>query len=284
MKLKATGMLVGLALLGSLPTAPAHADTALCKAGSIISNQTVDCEGAYISGGWCEGDDDGQAAVIILRNATIKNAKFAQGKAGKGIWCESGTCNVENVTFDEVCEDAVSTRKDGVTLNVKGSTFNNTMSNAFAYGKKPDKFIQVNAKNVKVNVSDSTFRMVPGSSSTPEKISGKAGKVVRTCGNCSGNAGPRAITLTNVKVYGPIDSIAGVNSEYRGQSSSMRDTVTIKNLKIENYSISGDKSTPPVCVQFEGLDKTKHSGDSPKLDQAWETASCIVKKSDVSKL
>lgn len=281
MKLGIAGLLLVSAAFGTMP---AHANSALCKAGAIITNQTVDCGGAYISGGWCEGDSDDQGAIIILRNATIKNAKLAQGKAGKGIWCESGTCNVENVTFDEVCEDAVSTRKDGVTLNIKKSNFSNVMSNAHAYGKKPDKFIQANGKNVKVNISDSTFRIVPASSSTPEKLSGKAGKVLRTCGNCSDNAGPRTLTMTNVNVYGPVDSIAGVNAKYRGQSSSMRDTVTIKNLKIEGYSISGEKSSPPVCIEFEGLDKKKHSGDSPKLDQEWETASCIVKKSDVSKL
>ena len=281
MKHKVMGLMVGFALLGSLPT---QAADSLCKAGSVITDKTVDCGGEYISGGWCEGDSDSQGAIITLRNATIKNAKFAQGKAGKGIFCESGTCNVENVVFDEVCEDAASTRKDGVTLNIKGSTFKNTLSNAQAYGKKPDKFIQVNQKNVKVNISDSEFHIVDATSSTPDKITSAAGKVVRTCGNCSDNAGPRTITMSNVKVYGKIESIVGVNSKYRDQSSSMRDTVTIKNLKIQNYSISGDKSSPPVCVEYEGLDKKKHSGDSPKLGQAWETASCIVKKSDVSKL
>jgi hypothetical protein len=281
MKLKITGLMVGFALLGSLPV---QADTALCKAGSVITDQTVDCKGAYISGGWCEGDSDDQGPIITLRNATIKNAKFAQGKAGKGIFCESGTCNVEGVVFDEVCEDAVSTRKDGVTVNIKGSTFKNTLSNAHAYGKKPDKFIQVNYKNVKVNISDSEFHIVDATSSTPDKITSAAGKIARTCGNCTGNAGPRTITMTNVKAYGKFDSIVGVNSKYRDQSSSMRDTVTIKGLKVQNYSISGDKSTPPVCVEYEGLDKAKHSGDSPKIGQAWETASCVVKKSDVSKL
>ncbi|PKM18592.1 MAG: hypothetical protein CVV11_14930 [Gammaproteobacteria bacterium HGW-Gammaproteobacteria-15] len=258
-----------------------------CKAGATFTNETVDCGGTYVTGGSCSGDGDGQSAVIILKNATIKNAKFAQGRSSKGIWCESGTCNVDNVTFDEVCEDAVSTRKDGVTLNIKNSTFKNVMSKDKSYGGKPDKFIQVNGKNVKVNIENSNFHIVPASGSVPDKITGKAGKVVRTCGNCSGNEGPRTITMKNVNVYGPIDAIAGVNAMYRGLNSGIRDTITITNLKVQDYqapSGSAVKSTPEICQEFEGIDKNKHSGDSPKLGQAWQTTSCKVSTSNVSKL
>lgn len=262
----------------------AQAANSRCVAGATFSNETVDCGGAYISGGWCSGDSDNQKPIITLKNATIKNAKFAQGKAGKGIQCYSGTCNVENVTFDEVCEDAISTRADGVTLNIKGGSFTNVMSSAVAYGKKPDKFIQVNQKNVKVNISDASFYIAAATSSTPSPITGSAGKIVRTCGNCSGNSGPRTITMTNVKAYGKFDSIAGVNSSYRGLSSSIIDTVTITGLKVQGYKLSSDKktSTPAICVEFEGIDKTKHTGESPKHPQAWNTASCKVSTSNVS--
>ncbi len=267
----------------------AQAADSRCVAGATFTNETVDCGGTYISGGWCNGDDDNQQPIIKLYNATIKNAKFAQGKAGKGIQCYSGTCNVEGVTFDEVCEDAISTRADGVTLNIKGSTFKNTMSNDAAYGKKPDKFIQVNQKNVKVNIESSKFYIVPATSSTPSKITGKAGKIVRTCGNCSGNTGPRTITMKSVDAYGPFSSIAGVNSKYRDQSASIYDVITITGLRVEGYVApkSGSvESTPPICEEFEGIDKTKHSGDSPKLQQAWadKSNSCKVKLSDVSAL
>lgn len=265
----------------------AQAANSRCVAGATFTNETVDCGGEYISGGWCDGDNDNQAPIIKLYNATIKNAKFAQGKAGKGIQCYSGTCKVENVTFDEVCEDAISTRADGVNLTITGSTFKNTMSNDAAYGKKPDKFIQVNQKNVTVSIESSKFYIVEATSSTPSKITGRAGKVVRTCGNCSGNTGPRTITLKNVDVYGPIDSIAGVNSKYRDQSSSIKDTITITGLRVQGYVApkSGSvDSTPPICIEFEGLDKTKHSGESPKLGQAWNSASCKVSTSNVTTL
>ena len=68
MKHKVMGLMVGFALLGSLPT---QAADSLCKAGSVITDKTVDCGGEYISGGWCEGDSDSQGAIITLRNATI---------------------------------------------------------------------------------------------------------------------------------------------------------------------------------------------------------------------
>lgn len=268
----------------------AHAQAnSRCVAGATFENETVDCGGQYISGGWCAGDDDGQKPIITLRNATIKNAKFAQGKAGKGIQCHSGTCNVEGVTFDEVCEDAISTRADGVTLNIKNSTFKNTMSSDKAYGGKPDKFIQVNQKNVKVNIEGSKFYIVPATSSTPGKLTGKAGKIVRTCGNCTGNTGPRTITMKNVDAYGPFSSIAGVNAKYRDQSASIYDVITITGLKVEGYKAPASgkvESTPVICEEYEGLDKSKHSGDSPSLGQAWadKSNSCKVKLTDVSAL
>ena len=267
----------------------AHAADSRCVAGATFTNETVDCGGQYISGGWCSGDSDDQGPIIKLYNATIKNAKFAQGKAGKGIQCYSGTCNVEGVVFDEVCEDAVSTRADGVTLNIKGSTFKNTMSSDAAYGKKPDKFIQVNQKNVKVNIESSKFYIVPATSSTPGKLTGKAGKIVRTCGNCTGNIGPRTITMKNVDAYGPFSSIAGVNSKYRYNSTT--DTITITGLKVEGYKAPSSgkvESTPPICEEFEGIDKAKDGTkeESPKLGQAWadKSKSCNVKLSDVSAL
>ncbi|MDP5238412.1 pectate lyase [Uliginosibacterium sp. 31-16] len=272
-----------------LGTGMAQAANSRCVAGATFTNETVDCGGQYISGGWCNGDDDNQAPIIKLYNAKIINAKFAQGKAGKGIQCWSGTCSVENVTFDEVCEDAISTRADGVTLNIKGSTFKNTMSTDLAYGKKPDKFIQVNQKNVKVSISNSHFYIVPATSSTPKPLTGKAGKIVRTCGNCSGNIGPRTITMSNVYAHGPFSSIAGVNSKYRYNSTI--DTVTISGLQVEGYKAPASgkvESTPPICEEFEGIDKAKDGSgvDSPKIGQAWKdkSKSCLVTPADVTAL
>jgi hypothetical protein len=51
----------------------------------------------------------GQAdTVFILRKgATLKNVIIGKNQ-GEGVYCLGGGCTIENVWFEDVCEDAIS--------------------------------------------------------------------------------------------------------------------------------------------------------------------------------
>ena len=79
------------------------------------------------------------------------------------------------------------------------------------------------------------------------------GKVYRSCGDCTGNGGPRNVVISNIKVNGVTADVVGINSNYG-------DTATISG------SCGVSKK---VCQEFKGV--TKGNGDSSKVST---TANC----------
>lgn len=51
----------------------------------------------------------GQADTVFLlrKGATLKNAIIGKNQ-GEGVYCIGGGCTIENVWFEDVCEDAIS--------------------------------------------------------------------------------------------------------------------------------------------------------------------------------
>jgi hypothetical protein len=82
-----------------------------------------------------------------------------------------------------------------------------------------------------------------------------AGKLYRSCGNCSNNKSksPRHVVVKNVKAKG-VSTLVGINSNY-GDTSNISGTCG---------------SVSHVCEEFEGVDKSE-GRESPKLTS---TASC----------
>lgn len=235
--------------------------SAECKAGMVIENKTVDCGGKTL-GLTCPGDSDKQPPVITLKNATIKNVRIAASGGADGIHCTSGNCVAENVVWEDICEDAASLIDSGKKFTISGGTAYNNSSNS--PGGKPDKIFQHNSKN-------STYEIINNFTAK-----GVNGKLWRSCGNCSGNGGPRNLVVNNVRIEGSIGAIAGVNRNYG-------DKATIRNLKIQGYKLG----SPAVCEEYQGIDKNVTSGDSPKYKPSsgndfWNTANCDVSKSDVT--
>lgn len=224
----------------------------LCIAGASFQNMEVDCGGARV-GTACADDSESQNPVITLRNATIKNLIIAADGGADGIHCREGDCVLENVIWEDVCEDAATNRSENGSMHIKGGwAFNGTGG----WGGTPDKIFQHNSKNSTTTI-DSGF-----------VARGVNGKLWRSCGNCSSNGGPRHVVIDNVRIEGQIGSVAGLNSNFG-------DTATITNLEIENYSAGN----PPVCELYTGV----QSGESsPKIGEAWNTVNCIVEQSDVS--
>lgn len=229
-----------------------------CVAGATIENKTVDCGGKTIGLSCPVGDAEGQPAVLTLKNATVKNVRLGKNGGADGIHCESGNCRLENVVWEDICEDAASLIKDGKKMTVSGgSAYNSDASTS--PGGKPDKIFQHNSLN-------STFEILNGFTAK-----GVNGKLWRSCGNCSYNGGPRYLDLNGVSIEGKIGSVAGVNSNYG-------DKAKIRNLRIQGYK----SGSPKVCENFKGIDKKVTSGDAPKLGESWNTDYCNVSKSDVT--
>jgi hypothetical protein len=200
----------------------------------------------------CDGDQEGQLTVFEVEDGvTVKNLIIAGGKpGGNGIVCK-GSCTLDHVYWEDVCEDAATNSKDGATM---------TLDHVIAL-HATDKMFQHNAK---------------GGSKTVIRNSYIAdfGKLWRSCGDCEGNGGPRNLEIDNVRVEGIKTTVAGANRNYK-------DTVTVKNLYVKGgYDASKDK--PKICQEYNAV--TNHQGESTKIDDGksqWNTATCKLSLSDV---
>lgn len=142
-----------------------------------------------------------------------------------------GSSTLNNVWWADVCEDAATFKQSSGTSYVNGG-------GAF---KAEDKIFQFNGRGT-VRIKDFYAE--------------DYGKVVRSCGNCSGNGGPRNIVIENsVAVDGGV--LCGINTNYG-------DT-----CKISNTCQDGGKS----CDRYKG----NSSGDEPtKIGSGPDGTYCTV--------
>ncbi|EOA91536.1 polysaccharide lyase family 3 protein [Exserohilum turcica Et28A] len=164
----------------------------------------------------CNSDDDtgSENAVFILQDgASISNVIIGADSL-EGVHC-LGSCNLTNVWFRDVCEDAISILGPGDSLIVGGGA-----QNAI------DKVVQHNG---------------PGSVTIRNYTVVNAGKLYRSCGDCTNNSkkSPRKVIVENVRAFGLTSDLIGINSNFG-------DTATI----------SGScGSTKMVCGEYKGVDK-----------------------------
>lgn len=226
-----------------------------CKAGATLTNRFVDCGGKTI-GLSCTGDSESQGAVLTLKNASVRNVRLARNGGADGIHCKSGNCSLIDVVWEDICEDAASNLSEGGTMTIVGGTAYNSTG---GYGGKPDKIFQHNSKNSTTIISGGFTAL------------GEQGKLWRSCGNCTNNGGPRNLIVYDVNIDAKIGSIAGANRNYG-------DNVIIRDLRIKDYK----SGSPKVCEEYKGVQKG--NGESSKYGEAWNTSTCNVSRSDVSKL
>lgn len=105
----------------------------------------------------CPGEKD--TVFVLEEGAKLRNVIIGANQK-EGVYCK-GSCTLEFVWFEDVCEDAISI-KGGGTANIIGGG---------AY-KAADKIIQHNGCG---HVNIINF------------YANDYGKVYRSCGNCSGN-------------------------------------------------------------------------------------------------
>jgi hypothetical protein len=204
-------------------------------------NNPVDCEGG-----------EGQVTVFEVEDGvTVKNLIIAGGKpGGNGIVCK-GSCTLDHVYWEDICEDAATNSKDGATMTLDHVIALHASDKVFQHNAKSD------SKTVIRNSYVSDF-----------------GKLWRSCGDCEGNGGPRHLEIDNVRVEGIKTTVAGANRNYK-------DTVTVKNLYVKGgYDAAKDK--PKICQEYTAV--TNHQGESTKIDDGksqWNTATCKLSLSDV---
>lgn len=187
---------IGLAAARASTTFPtATGDETLSEPMQVSG--TFDCElKRYGRGLDCADGESGEdAAVFILADgATLKNCIIGADQS-EGVHCD-GSCNIENVWWEEVCEDALTLLQSGGTSTITGGG---------ARGAA-DKVIQHNGLGT-VQITDFFVD--------------DFGKLYRSCGNCKDNAGPRIVVIDGVVAQGG-EVLAGVNS-------NMGDIATISN-------------------------------------------------------
>lgn len=191
-----------------------------------------------------DNQDEGQDPLFELADgATLKNVIIGS-PAADGVHCK-GSCTIQNVWWLDVGEDAASFK--GKSSSAVYKVIGGGAKNA------DDKVLQFNGAGT-LNVSG--FQVE------------NAGKLVRSCGNCSTQY-KRTIVLNDIDVTAPMNAIVGVNQNYG-------DTATLSKIRVHGDS----KKKIKTCVRFEG----NNTGKEPKelTPPGPDGKTCNFKASDIS--
>ncbi|KAG9251091.1 pectate lyase [Emericellopsis atlantica] len=149
----------------------------------------------YDRGVACTGQSEGGEAdtvFVLEEGATLRNVIIGANQ-GEGVYC-LGSCTLENLWFEDVCEDAISIKGDGTADIIGGGAYH-----------AADKVIQHNGCG-HVNIYNFYAE--------------DYGKVYRSCGNCSGNCA-RSVHMEGVTA---VDG-----GELMGINPNLGDTATYSN-------------------------------------------------------
>jgi len=211
--------------------------THVVPAGTVFDGQN---RRYNLSGG---SQTEGQPPVFRVENGgTLRNVIIGN-LAADGVHC-MGNCTVERVWWEDIGEDAAT------ALGPAGTVMNITCGAAY-------------------NGSDKTFQFNGrGEMRISNFYAANAGKLVRSCGDCTGNGGPRRIWVTNV-ITRDVSTTVGINSNFG-------DVATIRNLTLQNSGTSKTK----ICQVYRGV--VKGEGSTSALGVEFNTPNCNVSQSDVT--
>ncbi|KAH9147782.1 hypothetical protein AeRB84_008672, partial [Aphanomyces euteiches] len=148
------------------------------KAGTVFDGQMKTYERSNAP---CKGQAEGGkdlAVFLVEPGATLKNVIIGANQR-EGVHCETHDCTIENVWWDDVCEDALSIKggsASSVTKVIGGGARN-----------ADDKIIQHNGA---------------GTVSIEGFYAQDFGKLYRSCGSCKTQY-QRKVTVTNVYAVNP---------------------------------------------------------------------------------
>ncbi|KEP47638.1 putative pectate lyase [Rhizoctonia solani 123E] len=197
--------------------------------------------------GACSGQKEGgdKDAVFLLENgATLKNVVIGANQA-EGVHCK-GSCNIYNVWFEDVCEDAITLRQTSGTTNIVGGGAKNAS----------DKVVQHNGGGT-VNIDSYCVQ--------------DFGKLYRACGNCKTQY-KRTVNITNViakngKLMAGINSNYGDVATFKDNSvsgvSSMCDTFKGNNNGNEPTKLTSNKANAKYVQFFMRPDQCTNDDSTP---------------------
>ncbi|EMR64287.1 hypothetical protein MGN70_007348 [Eutypa lata] len=196
-----------MACLGYEGGVPTPTDTkSLSEPQYIAAGETLDAGWVkYDRGVACGGQGEGGEAdtVFVLEDgATLRNVIIGADQ-GEGIYC-LGSCTLEFVWFEDVCEDAISIKGDGTANIIGGGAYH-----------ADDKVIQHNGCG-QVNIINFYAE--------------DYGKVYRSCGNCADNC------ARSVHMEG---TTAVDGGELIGINTNLGDTATYDNNCFEGVQCQG---------------------------------------------
>ncbi|GMF65323.1 unnamed protein product [Phytophthora lilii] len=165
----------------------------------------------------CEGQEESGSSTAVFKveaGGTLKNVIIGADQM-EGVHCDDHDCTIENVWWDDVCEDA---------LSIKGGSAS-SVSTVTGGGARnaDDKVIQHNGYGtVKIDgFYADTF-----------------GKLYRSCGTCGDKQ--RFVTVSNVYAVNPSVSIVTVNENYGDEAT------------LSNIYIKADDDGYAVCAWSQG--------------------------------
>ncbi|ETP18978.1 hypothetical protein F441_06879 [Phytophthora nicotianae CJ01A1] len=224
---------------GTWPTSTGtvqYAEAYIIKAGEVFDGKMQTFERSDVS---CEGQTESGADTAVFKmepGATLKNAIIGKNQM-EGVHCDEHDCTIENVWWDDVCEDA---------LSIKGGTAS-SVSTVTGGGARSadDKVIQHNG-----------YGTVKIDGFYGEDIS----KLYRSCGTCGDR--PKKVSVSNVYVVNPGNAIVTVNKNWNDEATLSNIWVKSSNDKVKicqwsqgnadgEPSMLGDGPSPPLCQYSE---------------------------------
>jgi hypothetical protein len=220
---------IALSLAVAAAGASAAATTTLPKSSGVASYPTaVPVKGKFDGGmkrferspAVCQGQSETgeKDAMFILENgATLSNVIIGASQA-EGVHCK-GTCTLNNVWWADVCEDAITLKQTSGTSYINGG-------GAF---KASDKVVQFNGRGT-VQIKDF--------------FASDYGKLVRSCGNCKDNGGPRNVIIDGV-VAKDGGVLCGINTN-KGYEDTCKvsNTCQNKNKICDRYEANSSGKEP----------------------------------------
>ncbi|KAI1750208.1 pectate lyase [Xylaria castorea] len=215
------------AVLDKRATPTGLTTTLPASSGAVTSAAAIPVSGSFDggmkryerSGNVCQGQTEtgeADAMFILEAGATLSNVIIGAGQA-EGVHCR-GTCTINNVWWADVCEDAITFLQTSGTSYINGG-------GAF---KADDKIIQFNGR---------------GTVQVKNFYANDYGKVARSCGNCSGNGGPRNFIMDNVVAHdGGV--LCGINTNY-GDTCKISNSCQDDAKYCDRYTGNSNGDEPP---------------------------------------
>lgn len=212
------------------------------KAGEVFDGKMMTYE---LSNVVCEGQTESSKDTMVFlveAGGTLKNAIIGKNQM-EGVHCDKHDCTIENVWWDDVCEDA---------LSIKGGSAT-SVSKVLGGGARyaDDKVVQHNG---------------PGKVTIDGFFAEDFGKLYRSCGTCGDVK--RQVEISNVLAVNPKVALAAVNKNYG-------DEATFTNIHIQ----SAAKKKVVICAWSQGVAKGK--GEPSKLGDGPAPPLCQYSESDI---